>query len=117
MEHVDPNLPPVYAQFPLAQTSDGTKNRLPVFAVKLRESFKANLSGNDGWATSYSSDSGSELLLDTLFEDIGAAEIKELETWHVRSAVQEQVYSVSCKITTDGKFLQNMMRSVDAYQQ
>ena len=28
--------------------------------------------------------------------------------------VQEQVYSVSYKITTDDKFLQNMMRSVDA---
>ena len=28
--------------------------------------------------------------------------------------MQEQVYSVSYKITTDDKFLQNMMRSVDA---
>ena len=28
--------------------------------------------------------------------------------------MQEQVYSVSCKIATDDRFLQNMMRSVDA---
>ena len=31
-----------------------------------------------------------------------------------RHEVQEQVYSVSYKITTDDKFFQNMMRSVDA---
>ena len=36
------------------------------------------------WATSYYSG----LLLDTLFEDIGAAEIEELDTRYVRNAVQ-----------------------------
>ena len=64
------NLPSVYAQYPLAQTSDRTKNRLAISAVKLRESIK--------------------------------------------SAIQEQVYSVSYKITTDDKFLQSLTRSIDA---
>ena len=104
------NLPSVYAQYPLAQRSDRAKNRMVVFAVKLREPFRAYLSGNEGWATSYYS----EWLLDTLFEDADAAEVKELESWYIRGSVQEQVYSVSYKITTDDKFLQNMMRSVDA---
>ena len=107
---VPTNLPSVYAQYPLAQTSDRAKNRLAAFAVKLRESFRACLSGKDEWATSFYS----ELLLDTLLEDLGATKIKELDTWCVRSAVQEQVYSVSYEITTDDKFLQNMLRSVDA---
>ena len=79
------NLPSVYAQYPLAQTSDRAKNRLAVFAVKLRESFKAYLSGRDEWATSYHS----ELLLDILFEDADAAEVKELEGWYISSAVQQ----------------------------
>ena len=59
-----------------AQTSDRGKNRLAVFAVK-----------------------------DTLFE-ADAAEVKELERWYLSSAVQEPVYSVSYKITTDDKLLQ-----------
>ena len=81
------NLPSVYAQYRLAQTSDRVKNRLAVFAVKLRESFKAYLSGKDEWATSYYS----ELLFDTLFEHFGATEIKELEAWYIKSATQEQL--------------------------
>ena len=52
--------------------------------------------------------------MDTVFKDTGAAETKELEIWYVKSAVQEHAYSVSYTITTDDKFLQNMMRSVDA---
>ena len=51
---------------------------MAIFAVKLRESFKAYLSGKDEWATSCYS----ELLLDTLFEDTDAAEVKELEGWY-----------------------------------
>ena len=35
------NMPFSYATYPLSQTSDRTKNRLAVFAVKLRESLKA----------------------------------------------------------------------------
>ena len=56
----------------------------------------------------------SELLLDTLFEDLTPAEIKDLDVWYGKHEMQEQVYTVSYKITTDDKFLQNMMRSVDA---
>ena len=73
------NLPPIYAQYPLAQTSDRAKNRLAVFAVKLKEFFKAYLSGKDEWATS----NYSELLLDTFLEDTDAAEAKELEGWYI----------------------------------
>ena len=91
------------------QTSDRAKNRLAVFAVKLRESFKAYLSDKDEWPTSCYS----ELLLDTLLEDLTSTEVRELDTWYSRHSVQEQVYSVSYEIATDDKFLQNMMRSVD----
>ena len=101
-------MPISYATYPLSQTSDRTKNRLAVFAVKLRESFKAFLS--DDWPTSYYS----ELLLDTLLEDFTPTEVKDLDVWYGRHEVQEQVYSVSYKITTDDNFLQNMIRSVDA---
>ena len=59
------NMPSSYATYALSQTSDRTKNRLAVFAVKIRESFKAYLSDKDDWPTSYYS----ELLLDTLLED------------------------------------------------
>ena len=104
------NMPISYATYPLSQTSDRTKNRLAVFAVKLRESFKAFLSDRDDWPTSYFS----ELLLDTLLEDFTPTEVKDLDVWYGRHEVQEQVYSVSYKIATDDKFLQNMMRSVDA---
>ena len=103
-------MPSSYARFPLSQTPDRAKNRLAVFAVKLRESFKAFLSDKDDWPTSYYS----ELLLDTLLEDLSSTEVKDLAVWYGRHEVQEQVYSVSCKITTDDKFLQNTMRSVEA---
>ena len=76
----------------------------------ISESFKACLLGKDEWATSYYS----ELLFDILFSDTDAAEVKEQEGWYTSRAVQEHVYSVSYKATTDDKFLQNMMRSVDA---
>ena len=104
------NMPKSYATYPLSQTSDRSKNRLAVFAVKLRESMKAFLSEKDDWPTSYYS----ELLLDTLFEDLTPAEIKDLDVWYGKHEMQKQVYTVSCKITTDDKFLKNMMRSVDA---
>ena len=104
------NMPKSYATYPLSQTSDRSKNRLAVFAVKLRESMKAYLSDKDDWPTSYYS----ELLLDTLLEDFTSAEIKDLDVWYGKHEMQEEVYSVSYKITTDDKFLQNMMRSVDA---
>ena len=104
------NMPQSYAAYPLSQTSDRSKNRLAVFAVKLRESIKAYLSGSDDWPTSYYS----EHPLDTLLEDLTPAEIKNLDVWYGKHEMQEQVYSVSCGITTDDKFLQNMMRSVDA---
>ena len=104
------NMPASYATYPLSQTSDRSKNRLAVFAVKLRESLKAYLSDKDDWPTSYYS----ELLLDTLLEDLTPAEIKDLDAWYGQREVQEHVHSVSYKITTDDKFLQNMMRSVDA---
>ena len=72
---------------------------------------KAFLSDKDDWPTSYYS----ELLLDTLFEDFTSAEIKDLDVWYGKHEMQEEVYTVSYKITTDDKFLQNMMmRSVDA---
>ena len=100
------NMPSSYASYPLSQTSDRTKNRLAVFAVKLRESFKVYLSDKDDWPTSYYP----EALLDTLLEDLSPTEVKDLDVWYGRHDVQEQV----CKITTDDKFLQNMMRSVDA---
>ena len=104
------NMPRSYATYPLSQTSDRSKNRLAVFAVKLRESMKAYLSEKDDWPTSYYS----ELLLDTLLEDFTSAEIKDLDVWYGKHETQEEVLSVSYKITTDDKFLQNMMRSVDA---
>ena len=104
------NVPKSYATYPLSQTSDRSKNRLAVFAVKLRESMKAYLSDKDDWPTSYYS----ELLLDTLLEDFTSAEIKDLDVWYGKHEMQEEVYTVSYKITTDDKFLQNMMRSVDA---
>ena len=104
------NMPRSYATYPLSQTSDRSKNRLAVFAVKLRESMKAFLSDKNDWPTSYYS----ELLLDTLFEDFTSAEIKDLDVWYGKHEMQEEVYTVSYKITTDDKFLQNMMRSVDA---
>ena len=104
------NMPQSYAAYPLSQTSDRSKNRLAVFAVKLRESMKAFLSDRDDWPTSYCS----KLLLDTLFEDLTPAEIKDLDVWYGKHEMQEQVYTVSYKITTDDKLLQNMMRSVDA---
>ena len=71
---------------------------------------KAFLSDKDDWPTSYYS----ELLLDTLFEDFTSPEIKDLDVWYGKHEMQEEVYTVSYKITTDDKFLQNMMRSVDA---
>ena len=71
---------------------------------------KAYLSDKDDWPTSYYT----ELLLDTLLEDFTSAEIKDLDVWYGKHEMQEEVYSVSYKITTDDKFLQNMMRSVDA---
>ena len=104
------NMPQSYAAYPLSQTSDRSKNRLAVFAVKLRESMKAFLSDRDDWPTSCYS----ELFLDTLFEDLTPAEIKDLDVWYDKHEMQEQVYTASYKITTDDKFLQNMMRSVDA---
>ena len=104
------NMPRSYATYPLSQTSDRSKNRLAVFAVKLRESMKAYLSEKDDWPTSYYS----ELLLDTLLEDLTSTEIKDLDVWYGKHEMQEEVLSVSYKLTTDDKFLQNMMRSVDA---
>ena len=91
------NMPSSYASYPLSQTSDRTKNRLAIFAVKLRESFKAYLSDKDDWPTSYYS----ELLLDTLLEDLSPTEVKDLDVWYGRHELQEQVYSVSYKIMTD----------------
>ena len=67
------NMPPSYANYPLSQTSDRTKNRLAIFAVKLRESFKAYLLERDDWPTSYYS----ELLLDALLEDFSPTEVKD----------------------------------------
>ena len=64
------NMPTSYASYPLSQTSDRAKKRLAVFAVKLRESFKAYLSEKDDWPTSYYS----ELLLDTLLEDLSPSQ-------------------------------------------
>ena len=74
---------------------------------------KAYLSDKDDWPTSYYS----ELLLDTLLEDFTSAKIKNLDVWYGKHEMQEEVYSVSYKITTDDKFLQNMMRSVVRCQQ
>ena len=68
--------------------SDRSKNRLAVFAVKLRESMKAFLSDKDDWPTSYHS----ELLLDTLFEDLTPAEIKDLDAWYGKHEVQEHSF-------------------------
>ena len=87
------NMPQSYATYPLSQTSDRTKNRLAVFAVKLRESLKAYLSDKDDWPTPYYS----ELLLDTLLEDLTPAKIKDLDAWYGKHEVQEQVHSVSYK--------------------
>ena len=81
------NMPQSYATYPLSQTSDRAKNRLAVFPVKLRESLKAYLSDKDDWPTSYYS----ELLLDTLLEDLTPAEIKDLDVWYGKHEVQEQV--------------------------
>ena len=105
-------MPQSYATYPLSQTSDRSKNRLAVFAVKLRELLKAYLSNNDDWPTSYYS----ELLLDTLLEGLTPAEIKDLDAWYGRHELQEYVHSVSYKITADDKSAQNTMRSVDALQ-
>ena len=74
------NMPSSYATHPLSQTSDRTKNRLAVFSVKLRESFKAYLSDKDEWPTSYYS----ELLLDTLLESFTPTEVQELDAWYGR---------------------------------
>ena len=52
--------------------------------------------------------------MDTLLEDLSSTEVKDLDVWYGRHEVQEQDYSVSYKITTDDKFLPNMMKSVDA---
>ena len=104
------NTPSSHARYPFSQTSDRAKNRLAVFAVKPRESFKALLADKDNWPTSYYS----ELLLDTLLEVPSSTVVKDLDVWYGRHEVQEQVYSGSYKITTDDTFLQNMMRSVDA---
>ena len=104
------NMPQSYATYPLSQTSDRAKNRLAVFAVKLREPLKAYLSNTDDWPKSYYS----ELLLDTLLEDLTPAEIRDLDAWYGKHEVQEQIHSVSYKIAIDDKFLLNMMRSVDA---
>ena len=41
------NMPQSHATYPLSQTSDRSKNRLAVFAVKLRESLKAYLSDKE----------------------------------------------------------------------
>ena len=68
---------------------------LAVFAVKLRESMKAYLSDRDDWPTSYYS----ELLLDTLLEDFTSAEIKDLDVWYGKHEMQEEVCSVSYKIS------------------
>ena len=104
------NMPQSYATDPLSQTSDRAKSRPAVFAVKLRESPKAYLSDKDDWPTSCCS----ELLLDTLLEDLTPAEMEDFDSWYGKHKVQEQVHSVSYKISTDDKFLQNMMRSADA---
>ena len=90
------NMPQSYAACPLSQTSDRSTNRLAVFAVKLRESIKAYLSDKDDWPTLYYS----ELLLDTLLEDLTSAEIKDLDVWYGKHEMQEQVYTISYKITT-----------------
>ena len=102
--------PPLYARYPFSQTSGRAKNRQAIFAVKLRESFKAFLSDKDDWPTSCYS----ELLLGTLLEDLSSTEVKDLDVWYGKHEVQEQVYSVFYKVTTDDKFPQNVMRSVDA---
>ena len=68
------------------------------------------MSERDDWPTLCCS----KLLLDTLLEVLSPTEVKDLDVWYGRHEVQKQVYSVSYKITTDDKFLQNMMRSVDA---
>ena len=86
------NMPATYARYPLSQTSDRAKNPLAVFAVKLRESFKAFLSDKDDWPTSYYS----ELLLDALLEDLSSTEAKALDIWYDRHEAQEQVYSRNC---------------------
>ena len=69
------NMPALYAKYLLSQTSDRAKNRLAVFAVKLRESFKAFLSDKGDWPTSYYS----ELLLDTLLEDFSPTKVKAMD--------------------------------------
>ena len=74
------NMPASYAKYPLSQTSDKGKNRSAVLAVKLRESFKAFLSGKDDWPTSYYS----KLLLVTLLEDFSPTEVKDLDVWYDR---------------------------------
>ena len=55
----------------------------------------AFLSDEDDWHTSYYS----ELLLDILLEDLSSTEVEDLDVWYGRHEVQEQVYSVSYKIT------------------
>ena len=97
---------------PCRRHQTGPRIALAVFAVKLRESLKAYLSDKDDWPTSYYSELTTPILL---LEDFTPAEMKDLDAWYGKHEVQEQVHSVSYKITTDDKFLQNMMRSVDAY--
>ena len=45
-----------------------------------------------------------------LWMDMTAQPIKDLDAWYGKHEMQEQIFTVSYKITTDDKFLQNMMR-------
>ena len=45
------NPPPIYALYPLAHTTDRAKKPVAIFAVKLRDFFKAYLSGKGEWAS------------------------------------------------------------------
>ena len=104
------NLPPELARHPLAQTEDRRKQRIGVFALKLRESFKTYLNDTEHWQPSYCT----EPIVDTFFDDTTRSEISELQAWYAACSMQEQVHAVSYKITTEDKFIQNMMRPVDA---
>ena len=83
------NMPPVCAQYPFVQASDQAKNRLAVFTVKLRESFKACLTSNVEWATSYQP----ALLMDSLLRTTDTAEVEELKSWYITCSMQEHVHS------------------------
>ena len=93
------NMPQSYATYPLSQTSDRSKNRLATCLTRM--------TGQHHTTPSFS-----------WIHSLRISLLPRSRIWMrgMRHELQEQVHSVSYKITTDDKFLQNMMRSVDALQ-